>query len=306
MRILNNILMGYFFALLSPFLGSIAVYLDKFLLTKYDINPILITLYSGFFAFVSGCLVLLFTGLSNSAVKSVLILVASGFFGIFYLLAYFKALTYDEGSRVAALFQFIPVIVLLLGFIFLHENLTIKQYVGSCFIIFAGLLLSVRISEINHFQINKAFWFMLLSCFFSALVYVLFKFGVKQIGFWGSLPYEGFGSGIATACILFYGNNFKLLKKSKKIFKKKVLLCMTIVELEYRISRYILFFALTLIPASVASILAGVQPFFLLIIGIILSLWFPSIIKEDVTKKIVGIKLIAFLGIFVGLYLIFL
>lgn len=298
--------MGYLIALIPPFLDSTAVYLDKFLLSKYNINPTIITLYSGFFALLTGIIVLIFTGVSSVDIKSALIILTSGFFGIFYLFAYFKALTYDEGSRVGSLFQLIPVVVLIFSFILLGEKLHFKQYIGSVLIIVSGFLLSLQKNDLGVFKINKAFWFMILSSFFSALVYVFFKLGVKQLGFWEALPYEGFGSGLATVCILGYKNNFELLIKTRKIFRKKILIYMTIVELIARISRYILFFALTIISASIASVLMGFQPFFLLILGIILSVWFPHLIEEEITKKTIRLKMLAGIGIFAGLYLIFL
>jgi drug/metabolite transporter (DMT)-like permease len=298
--------MSYFIALVPPFLDSIAVYVDKFLLSKFDVNSTIITIYSGLFAFLAGLIVLLFTGYTPVDTKSALIVFLSGFLGIFYLFAYFKALTYDEGSRVGALFQFIPVMVLILSFLLLGEKLLFKQYIGTTFIVVAGFLLSIDKLGTGVFRVNKAFWFMLLACFFSASVYVLFKMGVKELGFWVSLPYEGFGSLAATLCIILYRENFALLRNSKKIFTKTIVGYMTLVELLARISRYVLFYALTFIPASIASVLMGFQPLFLLILGVGLSLWFPYIIKEVVTKKTVGLKLGATAGIFLGLYFIFL
>src|SRR5258706_13211344 len=106
--------MGYIIALIPPLLDSIAIYLDKFLLSKYDVNSTIITFYSGFFALLAGLLVFLFTGFYPTDMKSTLVLLASGFFGVFYLFSYLKALTYDEGSRVGSLFQFVPVLVLFL------------------------------------------------------------------------------------------------------------------------------------------------------------------------------------------------
>src|SRR5258708_34732446 len=107
--------MGYILALIPPLLDSFAVYLDKFLLSKHKINTTILAFYSGLFAFFSGMLILLITGLYPTDIKTASVIMASGFFGIFYLLAYFKALTYNEGSRVGSLFQLTPVLVLLLS-----------------------------------------------------------------------------------------------------------------------------------------------------------------------------------------------
>lgn len=146
--------MGYLVAFIPPFLDSIAVYVDKILLSKFDINSTIITIYSGFFAFLTGIVVLLFTGFLPVDIKSASIIFLSGFLGIFYLFAYFKALTYDEGSRVGILFQFIPVMVLALSFIFLGERLLLKQYIGAFIIISAGFYCKFKSMNIVEFLVR--------------------------------------------------------------------------------------------------------------------------------------------------------
>lgn len=298
--------MGYIFAVVPPFLDSIINYLDKFLLSKYNISPTAITIYSGFFALCSGIIVLLFTGLHPDDLKTTLIIIAAGFMGVFILLAYFKALTFDEASRVASLFQLNPVLVLPLGAILLGEELLFKQYIGSFLIIASGFTLSIQKSNARIIKINKAFWYMVLASFFSAMVYVSFKLGVRELGFWQAIPYEGLGSGLASVCILLYGNNLKIVRKEMKKISRKVFVYLTISEVIYRTSRLSFYLALSLIPVSIVAVLQGFQPLFLLIEGIILSLWFPYIIKEVITKGTLGIKLTSVFGIIIGLSLIFL
>lgn len=298
--------MGYIFSLIPPFFDSVINYLDKFLLSKYNIGSTAITIYSGFFALFSGVIVLMLTGFHITDLKTTLIITASGFMGVFILLAYFKALTLDEASRVASLFQLVPVLVLLLGAVLLGEKFIFKQYMGSFLIIASGFMLSIQKLHIRIIKINKAFWYMLLASFFSAMVYISFKLGVKELGFWPAIPYEGLGSGLASLCILLYGKNLKNLKEEMKKISKKVFVYLTISEVIYRSSRFSFYFALSLIPATIVAVLQGFQPFFLLIEGIILSLWFPHIIKEIITKQTVSIKLASIIGIFIGLSLIFL
>ena len=298
--------MGYIFALIPPFLDSVINYLDKFLLSKYNISPTAITIYSGFFALGSGIVVFLLTGLHLADLKTALILTTSGFMGVFILLSYFKALTLGEASRVASLFQFNPILVLLLGAVILGESLLLKQYIGSFLIIVSGFMLSIQKLQGGVVKINKAFWYMVLASFFSAMVYISFKLGVKELGVWPAIPYEGLGSGLASLCILLYGNNLKNLKKEMKKISKKVFVYLTISEAIYRSSRLSFYFALSLIPAAIVALLQGFQPLFLLIEGIVLSLWFPYIIKEVVTKKTLSLKILAVFGIIFGLYLIFL
>lgn len=297
--------MGYLFALFPSFLDSIAVFLDKYLLSKYDIDSTTLTIYSGFFAFVIGIVVWVLNGFTLVDTKSALIITLTGVIGLFYLFSYFKALTYDEASRVGSLFQFVPVMVIILSFLFLGESLRLTQYIGSAFIIGSGFLLSLKKLDSGIFNVNKAFLFMLLSSTLSALVYVLFRLGVKDVGFWNVLPYEGLGGGIAALMIVCYKDNFKKIKKSVNTMTKTVFVYLTLIEAISRMARLSLFFALTLIASPIVSVLQGFQPLVLLIMGVVISVWFPKELKEVINIQTISLKFVAVIGIFYGLYLIF-
>src|SRR5258706_5183989 len=194
--------MGYIFALIPPFLDSIINFLDKFLLNKYNVSTTFLTIYSGIFAFVTGLIIISFTGLYSTDLKTIIVLLASGFCVLFMLAAYFKALALDEASRVASLFQFVPVFVLILSFIFLHENFFLKQYIGCLLLIVACFFFTIRKFDQTIIKANKAFWYMALASLLSALVYIFYKVGVKEIGFWQSIPYESMGNGLAVIFLL--------------------------------------------------------------------------------------------------------
>lgn len=298
--------MGYFFALFSPFLDSILNYVDKFLLSKYDISPTILALYSGIFAFLSGIVVYIFIGLRPIDMQSAFIIIISGFLSFFILSTYFKALTYDEASRVASLFQLGRVMSLALGFVFLGEILTSKQYLGSFFIIISGVLLTVRRLKSGIFHINKSFWYMVLSCTIIAVSALLFKIGASEVGFWEAIPYEGIGNGLASLVVAVSTNSLSKLRHPGKIVPKRVFLYLSLSEMIYKTSRLSFYFAVILLPLSITSLLQGFQPVFLLIESLILTLWFPEVLREVVTERTIALKLIAVVGIFIGLYLIFL
>ncbi len=297
--------MGYLFAFVTPFLDSFANYLDKFLLSNRNVHVTVLTVFSGIFAFLGGLVVLLFIGFNYTDWGSAIILTLSGFFSVFILFLYFRALTFDEASRVASLFQFIPVAVLVLSYVFLKETLRPQQYIGCIFIIIAGLLLSLRRLNSGFLTINKAFWYMLGAASLAAVVVVLFKLGVGKAGFWESIVYEGLGNGLGALSIVLAGGNFRLIREETRKISKRIFLYIALMGFIYRLSRYSFYLALLLIPASIVSVLQGFQPLFLLIEGVILSFWFPNILKEVVTKKTVGIKVLAVICIFAGLYMIF-
>lgn len=299
--------MGYFFALLSYAFYATVNYVDKFVLQKYEINPTVISVYTGFFAIFSSILIILFTGFHRIDLQSAVIIILSGILTELYMLPYFKSLKIDEASRIIPLFQLTPVIVIFLSFFFLHETLLPKQYLGSFFIIAASFFLTIEKVELKIFKIRTSLWYMLLAGLLYAIAIFLFKIGLKhEILFWTALPYEGLGVLIGSILILCYKNNFQLFKKMTKNSNRKVFIYIPVNDIIFIASRYLQYFALTFLSVSVVSILGGFQPLFALIYGLILSLCFPKILQEVISKKTVTMKLTAIITIFAGLYFIFL
>lgn len=297
--------MGIFFSILSPAIFGINNYIDKFLLEKQNISATVLSIYGGVFAFIVGLVVLFITGFYPIDTKSLLIILSSGFLTTIYLLPYYKALSLDETSYVIPLFQFYPIFVLILSFVFLNESLSKMQYLGCIIIVLAGFLLSVEKLNRKIFKLRKSFFYIVLSSLLFAVAQVLYKFGVQEIPFWNTLPYEGLGIALGALCITVYKNNFKKLKNETKRFKGKVFIFMTVNELVYILARYTGYFAISIISVGMVSILAGLQPLFVLIYGIILSLWFPKILKEVINKKVLSQKTISIILMFLGLYFIF-
>lgn len=81
-------------------------------------------------------------GLSSISKKSWLFLILSGLATGASWLCYYKALQMGEASKVVPIDKLSVVITLILAFVFLHEQFTIKSIFG-CLLIGAGTLLMV-------------------------------------------------------------------------------------------------------------------------------------------------------------------
>ena len=81
-------------------------------------------------------------GLSSISKKSWLFLILSGLTTGASWLCYYKALQMGEASKVVPIDKLSVVITLILAFVFLHEQFTIKSIIG-CILIGAGTLLMV-------------------------------------------------------------------------------------------------------------------------------------------------------------------
>lgn len=62
--------------------------------------------------------------------------------------------------------------------------------------------------------------------------------------------------------------------------------------------------AITTGPISLVSVFRGFQSVFVLIYAAFLSIWLPRILKEEVSKSVLGIKFAAIFLMMIGLYLI--
>lgn len=82
------------------------------------------------------------SGLSEISRKSWLFLVLSGFATGASWLCYYRALQIGEASKVVPVDKLSVVITLVLAFVFLHEQFTVKSFIG-CVLIGAGTLIMV-------------------------------------------------------------------------------------------------------------------------------------------------------------------
>ncbi|KKR73165.1 MAG: hypothetical protein UU15_C0017G0004 [Candidatus Levybacteria bacterium GW2011_GWC2_40_7] len=58
-------------------------------------------------------------------------------------------------------------------------------------------------------------------------------------------------------------------------------------------------------PVTLISVTRGFQSAFVLIFTVFLSIWFPKILKEELSKSALGVKVLAIFLMFLGLYLIY-
>ena len=292
----------YFFALLAPALFGATNYIEKYVLDKHIDDPATVMTLS---CFINGLLGLfLFTFFSNLRVVSwdkAILLVISGALMVIYILPYLKALTLEDASFIAPLFQLIVVFTFLLGAIFLKEFLTFKQLIGLVIVVFAGLLLgNDKISKI--LKPRKAFWLMVLSCFLISMVLIIMKDSSNVYGFWTSMTYNLLGGGLF-GLVLFCLPYVR--RKIKKVNLRKVGLLLLIDDIVDMGARLSYFYAQTFVLVALAETLRSTQIFFVLIYGIILTLMFPKIIKEDISWKVVKNKLLVGAIMFVGMWLIY-
>lgn len=295
-----------FFALVTPFLNSIDSLGEKLLVDKHVKDAIVIVFNEGFLYFLFGLSILFWHKMQPLPLLHIGALLLSGMFFIYYLIPFFKALSIEETSRVVPLFQFIPIFVLLLSFIFLHEQISGKQLIGF-FVIFAGaFLLSAQKLDGKILKPRKAFWYMLFSSFLYSLTPILFKFVVVHTDFWTAFFYQAIGGGLGAATLFIYTPYRKSFFKENLKLPIKTWSIMTVNQTATIVAELSASFAFSIAPVALVSIVAGTQPLFTLVFAILLSKFLPHIIEEDISKGTLGLKFTSVFLILGGLFFIYL
>ncbi|MEI8249517.1 MAG: hypothetical protein WCG07_03435, partial [Candidatus Taylorbacteria bacterium] len=70
-------------------------------------------------------------------------------------------------------------------------------------------------------------------------------------------------------------------------------------------AKLIMGFASLSVPVALVWIVNGVQPFMIFIIGLILTIWIPHIIEENMTKKVLIQRVFSMCIIFIGIWILF-
>lgn len=297
--------MWILFALLTPFLFSITNFIEKYAIEKKVKDPVIFPVLGSFIALIAGILIFAFRGIILLPPIQTLALLVSGVFLIFYLIPYFKALAIDDPSRVVPLFQIVPVFVLIMSHFFLGETLTRQQSIGFIVIMSGSFLLSAEKTTKGFWKPRPAFWWMMLSSFLYSLTAIFFKFAVINVDFWTSTEYQAIGSFLASIAILLIPVYRRRFAKEAKKATKTIWAIVTTNQVLGILADISINVAILLAPVAFVEIVGGIQPVFVLIIGVVLSLWFPHVVKEDIRRETLRIKIASIIMILIGVFLIY-
>ena len=289
-----------YFVLLSQFIWAFCSLIDKFVLSnKYIENPAVYIVLNGLTSLFIIFLIPFF-GFEPLKFGDFLIAFIAGVSYSAAVVIYYKAVQDEEISRITILYQMGPIFVLILSYILLGEKLNRNHFIGFLLLIFAGIFISYK-SVNGKIKLSKAFWLMSLSLFLGSAGVVAVKQVYSTTGFWNAFLWlklttlSALGVLIAPSVRKDFSNTFKKMKpkiKGLMVFK------MIIDFIAFVFSGY----AIKNAPISLVTALSSAAlPLFVFFLVLISSVYFPMLIKEDMEKKTVIIKLLSIVVIIIGL-----
>jgi uncharacterized membrane protein len=227
--------------------------------------------------------------------------------GILYMgamLFYLRAIQSEEASVVAPLFQANILFTFALGLIFLHEMPRWSALTGAALIVIGAIGLSLdKHLHLGSFK-PRLVALMLGATFVLACSSVVFKFFAVNDEFWSTTFWTFVGEGIFGAVILAipsYRRQFVTLLRRNPGAVMGVNAANELINLGGGLG---VRFASLLAPVALVSAISATSTFFVFLFGILLTLFFPKLGREELSVRNVIQKGLGGLLIMAGVVLI--
>jgi len=295
------------FAFSGPVLWAISTHLDKYLVERFfkHSDVAVLVLFTAFVGVLLLPLIWLYEpSVTSPDGRSIALIMLSGILYMGAMLLYLQALQTEEASVVAPFFQVSPLFGYLLGYFVLGETLSPRQLAGGALIVVGALIVSVRFGRsAGVFKTRLAL--LMLACGLAlALSALIFKIFTLEVDFWTTTFWLFVGEGLFGAALLLIGSyrrQFVALLRTKTTALLTINFSNELINLGGGLgNRYALIFA----PLSIVQAIGSTTTVFVFGFGIILSLFFPKLGREDLSGRELAQKAVAAGLVAVGVALV--
>ncbi|MCP6726822.1 MAG: hypothetical protein KJI69_02160 [Patescibacteria group bacterium] len=298
-------------AVVSHSLFGIVALLDRYLLSGPIQNPKFYTFLVGMLSITFALLLIPLGFVDIPEFSTLLVAIIAGALRLVALFAFFSALRRFEASRVVpAIGGFLPIAILLLTLIFTRE-----ANLGGLDILAFALLVggSILVSMEKRFSVTQAsITISFITAFLFASSFFLAKFVYEVQPFWSGFFWMLLGGFMVALLFLLFRETkegiikmFYLKNRRKGSFVPMFIFFLNqgMGGLAFVLQSW----AIALVPFGLlafVSALEGVKYISLFFIAWFLSIYFPSILKEEISRKILLQKILSIIIIGAGLLLL--
>ncbi len=200
----------------------------------------------------------------------------------------------------------VPIFTLILTYSFLGERLTPKQLIAFFLLVIGGMIMlwpkkSRPSWEISRASLTKRLTVAILAALFFASSFVLTKFIFTYQPFISGFIWIRMGGFLMGILLFLWPRNRQIILETTKTIKIKTVGLFLSNKGLAAIAFILLNYAIYLGSVILVNAFQGVQYIFLLAIAIILSIKFPQILREQISREVIVQKIIAILFIGFGL-----
>lgn len=298
---------GFLLGVCAAFLWSIVNLIDKYLVERFSKNTgigALIVLSSLFPSTLVPIAFFVAHGNITLPFNEVLILLFSGALTVLWVALYLLALEDDDASTVMPIFQLTPIAAFFTAYVILGELPSSAQMIAGAVILVGSLVLGYE------FATGKFKWKLLAyiggASIAIALMNTLFKLVAEDTPFWTSIFWYAVGTTICGICLTIFHTQYR--NQFIKFIKENAGIGLTLNGLNESLTvagDIIFAYAILLAPIALIQTTEAFQPVFVFLIGIFLTLFFPSVVHEDFSRPILIQKLFGIIFVCLGTVLLY-
>ena len=295
------------YAFSGPVLWALSTHIDKYLVERYFKQGSVAVLMV--FTAIIGALALPFIWLFQPGVvaldqQSITVIAVSGILYMGAIYFYLQALQTEEASTVAPFFQAAGIFGLILGYFVLGEKLSLLQIVGVLLIIAGSVLISLRLGQGTSRVKTRLVILMLAGALAIALSSLIFKFFAVRNEFWTTTFWNFAGQALFGVILMLIAANCRQFIKMMRANTSAVLSVNGANELINLGGNLGVRYTLLFVPLGIVQAISSTTSFFVLFFGVILSLFFPKLGREEISFASLLQKIIATTLVVTGVLLI--
>lgn len=289
-------------ALLGPLLWAGSNIFDKYALDKISRGNYDFLFFGTIGSFIIVVATFIFFGVDQFS-YAILFPLIGGFFLQYSYLFYSYALKREDASYVVPLYITYSVVVLLFSPLF-GESITKLQLISFAIVFLGAMVLSMERLSLEIFKYRKGALLMVPAILLISFYVLFLNQGLKSISFTDTFIFNMSGfclAGLSLILVPKWRREIFLGIKTATARKLSLFLINDTLDMS---GHLVYIYALLLAPsASLVAVLGGMQPFYVLIIGTLFTVFLPKVVQENITRgeiiqKVIGASVIV-LGIVV-------
>jgi len=292
-------------AFLGPVLWAISTHIDKYLVERFfkDSGVGALLIFTALIGLVGLPIIAAFVDVTTLGTTGIVVTAVSGLMYLTAIYFYLRALQQEEASVIAPLFQTSTLFTYVIAFFVLHEKPTPLRLVGGLLMMASAIVASYEPGRRIRFKLGIVL--PLLGCTATlAASSVMFKFFAIKDAFWPVTFWSFAGQAVFGVVLLSIPH---VRRQFFGMFARNPGAVIAINAANEVINlggglaaRY----ASLLGPVSLVQAIGGTTSFFVFAFGVMLSLFFPKLGREDLSKGALIRKGVAVVLIVAGVILI--
>jgi uncharacterized membrane protein len=272
-------------AFLGPVLWAASTHIDKYLVERFfkDSGVGALLIFTALLGLLGLPFIAAFVDVFSIGTTGIAVTSLSGLLYLTAMYFYLRALQQEEASVIAPLFQTSTLFTYAIAYFVLHEHPTGSKLLGGALIIVSALVVSYEPGRKFSFKLGVVVPILICTATLAASAVIFKMFAIKD-AFWAVTFWNFAGEAVFGAVMLAIP---RVRRDFLGMFRKSpgaVIGINAANELINLGGGLAARFASLLGPVSLVQAISGTTSFFVFAFGVLLSLFFPKLGREDMSR----------------------